>query len=362
MKKIRVGIVGFGGICNGVHAPGYVALGKEKAEITAVCDIKPEKLALAKEKFGLSDDCLFTDYRDLIKSGLVDAIDIATPNDVHCEIAEAAIDAGLDFSIEKPIGLNFEQAKHLYDKVMASDVRSFICFSWRYRPYTRYVRDIIKSGQLGKLYHIYIRCIKNSGLWEGRKLEWRFDKDRAGTGVLGDLGSHMIDITRFWGEEFDGVYAQRGTYITERQSETSDEILPVTTDDWCNINGMTKSGVPVTIALSRTATTIDDLIEFEVMGENGRLKYKYEWKTGVGVTNEIEACIGKTDMEGAGTHKLIPPAKYEANQSESFINLLNDIEDEYTAHLEEGMECQKVLDAAELSCELGRYVKISEIK
>lgn len=355
MKKQRIGLIGFGGICNSVHLRGYLEH-TDKAEITAVCDINPEKLKLAKEKLGLSDAQLFENYIDLMDSGLVDAVDICTSNDAHCKIALAAIDRKIPFSIEKPLGRNLAEAKEVFERAKAENVKSFICFSWRYREYTRFVRDIIQQGKLGKLYHIYVRCIKNSGLWEGRKLEWRFDKNRAGTGVLGDLGSHMIDIARFWGEEIDGVFAQSGIWIKERQSETGDEILPVTTDDWTNMNMMTKNGVPVTVAVSRTATAIGDLIEFEAYGENGNIKFTYS-----SGNYKIISCIGEIDMAGKGSHEIVPPAKYKANQSLSFINMLNGIEDEYTAHLEHGIACQQVLEAAEISAKTGKYIKISDL-
>lgn len=354
MKKQRIGIIGVGGIANGAHIPGYLEC--EDSIITAICDINEKRLNSVGEKLQIPKEGRFIDYNDLLNSGLVDAVDICTPNHVHCEIANAAVDLGFPFSVEKPIGVNYKETLELYKNVQKTKTPSFVCFSWRYRPYTRYVRDIVISGQLGNLYHIYIRCIKNSGLWEGRKLEWRFDKEKAGTGVLGDLGSHMIDITRFFGEEFDGVYAQSGIYVTERQKEDSNEIAQVTTDDWCNINAMTKNNVPVTIALSRCATTIDDLIEFEIIGENGRVKYMYE-----NGKQNIEICIGKIDMEGKGTHNIIPPAKYQANQSKSFINMLNGKKDEYTSEIIQGVECQKVLEAAVLSIETERYVKISEL-
>lgn len=107
MKKIRMGLIGFGGISKGVHVPGYLAH-PDKVEITAVCDINPERLSEAKEKFGLSDSALFADYRELLNSRLVDAVDIATSNDSHVEIAMAAIEKGLPFSIEKPIGRNLD--------------------------------------------------------------------------------------------------------------------------------------------------------------------------------------------------------------------------------------------------------------
>lgn len=356
MKKTRIGLIGFGGICQCVHLPGYLEH-TDIAEITAVCDIKPERLAQAKEQLHLDDSALFTDYRDLLKSGLVDAVDIATSNDAHCEIAEAAIDAGLPYSLEKPVGRNFEEAKRLYDKTIENNAVSFICFSWRYRQYTRYLRDIIKGGELGKLYHIYIRCIKDSGLWENRKLEWRFDKEKAGSGVLGDLGSHMIDITRFWGEEFDRVFAQTGIEVKERQVENGDEIKPVTTDDWCNISAVTESGVPVTIQLSRVATTISEVMEFEIMGENGRVRFLCS-----NGDMKAEICIGKRDMECGGTHEIVPPASYMANQSLSFLNLVRGCEDGYASRIDEGIACQKVLEAAAISAETGNFIKVSEVR
>mgnify|MGYP000846306320 FL=1 len=353
MKKIRMGLIGFGGISKGVHVPGYLAH-PDKVEITAVCDINPERLSEAKEKFGLSDSALFADYRELLNSRLVDAVDIATSNDSHVEIAMAAIEKGLPFSIEKPIGRNLDEAKKLFELAEAKKCKSFVCFSWRYRAYARLLRDIVKSGELGKIYHIYIRCIKDSGLWKGRRLEWRFDKEKAGSGVLGDLGSHMIDITRFIGEEFDTVFAQSGIFVERRQVENGDEIKPVTTDDWCNISAITKNGVPVTVNLSRVAKTIPDLMEFEIIGEGGRVKLSFSG------TMKMYIGIGKWDTECNGMHEIVPPASYNANQSLSFINLINGIEDEYTSHIIEGIECQKVLEAASRSIETGKAVKIEE--
>ena len=172
--------------------------------------------------------------------------------------------------------------------------------------------------------------------------------------MLGDLGSHMIDITRFIGEEFDTVFAQSGIFVDRRQVENGDEIKPVTTDDWCNISAITKNGVPVTVNLSRVAKTIPDLMEFEIIGEGGRVKLSFSG------TMKMYIGIGKWDTECNGMHEIVPPASYNANQSLSFINLINGIEDEYTSHIIEGIECQKVLEAASRSIETGKAVKIEE--
>lgn len=357
MKK-RIGIIGFGGICNGAHLSGYNKC-TDIAEITAVCDNDPEKLKEAKAILNLPDECLFENYNDLINSGLVDAVDICTPNYVHCEMAQAAVKAGLDYSIEKPIGINYAETKKLYDMTMNSSSRSFVCFSLRYDESFRYMRDIVKSGKIGKLRHIYITYLKDSGLIEGRRLEWRFEKEKAGSGVLGDLGVHLIDAVRFFGEEFDGVFAQMGVTVKERQTLDGTEVKPVTTDDWCNMNAVTKNGVCVTMRISRVATNTKDSIAIEVIGEEGKMAYELKSNDGgeVYANDGLRISIGKdAPMVGAQI-----PEDYKAIQSREFINMLNGEKSEFVANIGEGIECQKILEAAITSAQTGRYIKMSEI-
>lgn len=351
MKKVKVGLIGLGWVCNAVHIPGYLEV--DDCEITAVCDIKTDRLNKVGDELGIPQERRFTDYKDLIACEEVDVVDIATWNSVHCEIAKAAAYAGKAFSVEKPVGMTYEEALDLANVAKETGVESFVTLSWRYRHYTRYVKHLISSGKLGKLYHIYVRCIKDSGLWEGRPREWRFDASRGGTGVLGDLGSHMVDIVRFWGEEFVDVYAKRGAYITERPSEETGEMLPVDTDDWCNMLATLKSGTSCTINVTRCATTVANLMQFEVYGEKGKLIYTF-----LDEDQTIEFVDAKTKEK----EMLTPPAEFNANQSGSFINLVNGIEDEFTAKIEQGLECQAVLDAALISCEEERLVTIAEIK
>jgi len=351
MKKTRVGLVGVGWVSNDEHVTGY--LKTEECEITAVCDINEKRLHETADRCGVPMDHRFTDYRDLIACEDVDVVDIATWNSMHCPIAKEAALAGKSFSVEKPVGMNYAETLDLAKTAEKMGVESFVCLSWRYRPYTRYVKYLIGTGMLGKLYHIYVRCIKDSGLWEGRKLEWRFDKSRAATGVLGDLGSHMIDIVRFWGYEFTEVYADRGTIVKERPTEDTGEIKPVETDDWCHMNCRLNCETTCTIELTRCATAVPAIMQFEVYGENGRLVY----------TNDNDGqSIVFTDAKTKEVKTLTPPAEFEALQSRSFINLTRGIEDEYTAKIIQGLECQAVIDAALLSTEEHRPVTIAEIK
>lgn len=351
MKKVRVGLVGIGWICNAVHVEGYKEV--EECEISAICDIDEAKLKKVGDELGIPENRRFTDYKELIACEDVDVVDIATWNSVHCEIAKATALAGKAFSVEKPVGMNYAEALDLAKTAEEQGVESFVTLSWRYRPYTRYVKHLISSGKVGKLYHIYVRCIKDSGLWKGRKREWRFDKSRGGSGVLGDLGSHMVDIVRFWGQEFKDIYCKTGIFIKERPSEEDGTILPVDTDDWCNMMASLESDASCTIQLTRCATTVANLMQFEVYGEKGKLVYTFL---------DDDQTIEFVDAETNEKEMLTPPPEFDAVQSKSFINLVNGIEDEFTAKIIQGLECQAVLDAAIISSEENRVVTIAEIK
>ena len=351
---VRVGIVGVGRIImEWAHWPEYKKL-TDICKITAICDIDEKRLKCAGDEMGIPEEYRFTDYNDLIACQEVDVVDIATWNCNHCEIAEAAVAAGKPYSVEKPVGMNYTETKHLYESTEAKGLPSFICLSWRYRSYPRYMRHLVLGGKMGKIFHINVRCIKESGLWAGRCREWRFEKSKASSGVLCDLGSHMIDVVRFLGQEFKEVFASTGIFIKERPSEEDNSILvPVDTDDWCNITADLESEASCTIQLSRMAATYPSLVEIEIFGETGRLYYRNE---------NGRDLLTYTDFNTKETEDLVPPEEFGAVQSRSFINLVNGIEDEYTAKLAQGVECQAVIDAALLSSVENRPVLVSRIK
>lgn len=355
MKKVRIGLIGAGGIANGVHIPGYLAI-PEECEITALCDIRQDALRAAGDRLNIPEERRFRNARELIRCPQVDAVDICTPNNLHCEMAKEAVLAGKPFSVEKPVGMNYPEVRELYELAEERGVPGFVCFSWRYNKYIRFIKSILDRGELGTLYHLYIRCIKDSGLWPGRKLEWRFDEKQAGSGVLCDLGSHMVDITRFLGYEFQSVYAERGTIVKTRQKEDSEEYAPVTTDDWCNMTARLDNGVSATIQVSRAATAVANLFEFELYGSGGTILFSG------GSDTKIELCLGTTDLLGKGRHTVTPPESFGANQSKSFVDLVNGKIDGYTSRLPEGLGCQAALDAALQSCESRRPVPVRKIR
>ncbi|MDD5603688.1 MAG: Gfo/Idh/MocA family oxidoreductase, partial [Eubacteriales bacterium] len=333
MKKIRVGLIGTGGIMNAIHIPGY--LKSEKNEITAICDIDPAALKKTGDKLNIPEEARFLKYEDLIKSGLVDAVDIATPDVSHCEIASTAIKHNLPFSTEKPMGMNYREVKDVCDAAEKKGIPGMVCFSWHYRPFVRLMREQALSGRIGDVYHLYIRCIKDSGLWEGRRLEWRFDEKQSASGVMGDLSSHMIDIARFVGNEFISVCADAGIFVKERRELHSEKLVPVTTWDWCNIIAKMENGANATFQISRTTKHIGDWIRVEIYGSKGRLCY--------------DNLNGKQTLEiqaGGQPESLTPDDSHDANQSEAFINIINGKKDGLEASLDNARKAQAVLSAA----------------
>ena len=357
MKK-RIGIIGYGWVASVNHRNSY-ALAKD-AEIVAVCDVKEAARKKAQADFGLSEDRLFDDYKALIDSGLCDMVDICTPNAYHCEQAKYALNAGLAVSMEKPAGINSREVEEVRALAEEKGLPVFICFTWRHMPTTRFLKDVIDSGAVGKVYHCYIKCIKESGLWEGRRLEWRFDKEQAGTGVLCDLGSHMIDFLGWMNERIVGLSANRGIFIKERQLLDSDEWASVTTDDYANILADLSSGATANIELSRCAKTEDQLVEFIIYGEKGYIRFcNY-------VGEGLEICYGDKETIAKGKVRVETPEKYgtpgDIYQSQSFVDMANGVTDNFTSTVDDGLEAQLVIDAAIKSDKEKRYVTIEEIR
>ena len=143
----------------------------------------------------------------MIKDSDLDAIIISTPDDLHYEMTMHALDAGLSVLCEKPLALKAQHAWEMYKKAEKIGVKHMIYFTYRWRPFYRYLRDLIRQGFIGRCYNCEIQYPMGYGR-SGEYL-WRFDKKRA-NGVLGDLGSHMIDMARWLvGEIVSGQCAVR---------------------------------------------------------------------------------------------------------------------------------------------------------
>lgn len=351
---IRMGVIGLGGIANGVHIPGIEKSCEMK--LTAICDIDEEKLKDAAKKYGVDEAHCFTDYHGLIACPDVDAVSICTPNDVHFSMAMEAVNAGKPYACEKPVTMNAAQADKLAERTKAAGISNMVCFSYRFKASARYARDIVARGLLGDIYHADMQYFQAWGLPDANVgLVWRFVKERTGSGALGDLGCHAFDLVRFvTGKEYVKVISHADTYVRQRMKlDGSGEMGVSDVDDFCNTLAEMEDGVSASFQITRLAFGRGNYQRLELYGSKGSLIYKLDEKP---EEDELEICIGQPSGEANTFTKLPIPWRFHSDQMQSFADLLHDHGDGLPANIEDARRNQHVVDAAMASFEEGRWI------
>ena len=205
-KRVRVGVVGTSWWADLMYLPSLKS--HSQAELIAVCGRNRERAKEIAQKYDIP--YVFTDYRVMIEKADLHALVVSTPDDLHYPITVNALDAGLHVLCEKPLALNVVQAKEMYEKAEALGVKHMVLFTYRWLPPYRYVHELIDQGYLGRLFHCSIRYV--GGFGRNAQDRWRLDPERA-RGVLGDLGSHMIDLARWYFGDIAKVSAHLATFV-----------------------------------------------------------------------------------------------------------------------------------------------------
>ncbi len=353
----RLGLIGLGGIMRGAHIPGIQKC--PDLSIAALCDINPAVLAEQGEKLGIPESRRFLDYRDLVTCPDVDAVDIATPNDVHAPIALAAIAAGKPLSCEKPLALNAADAEAVASAAQAAGLPNMVCFSYRYKSAARFARDIVRRGDIGRVHHISIQYFQSWGLEDAHcPLVWRFVKARTGSGALGDLGSHAADLVPFvTGLRYRRVVGQCATVVTERPlpgdpSKTG----PVDVDDTANYMAEMEGGATCCFQITRLAFGRGNYQRMEVYGSKGALVYTLDAdRSG---RDTLDLCLGKAMGAGGSYVRVEIPERYHADQERSFADVLNGRGDGLSATLADGAANMRLMDAVLESQRTGRWIDL----
>ena len=224
--KIRVGIIGTGGIASGFHIPSFMA--HPNAEVVAVCDVYEARAKKTAERFSISKT--YKEYEKLIASGEVDAVDVTTPNNMHYPPVIAALKAGLHVICEKPLAMNAQQAHEMYELAKKNNLRNMVNFTFRAFPACAKIKELINDGYVGKPYLVNIQYFADYAMPNAPRA-WRQDKPISGSGVLGDLGSHAIDQARLYLGDISRVCAHLLTIAKQRNLPNSTEIVDIQVDD-----------------------------------------------------------------------------------------------------------------------------------
>ena len=355
-KVIRIGSVGLGGIWTGVHEPGIRR--RPDLELVAICDIDEEKLKAAGEKYGIDEAHRFVDYHDLINCPDVDAVDICTSNDAHFEIGMAAVEAGKPYDIEKPITMTAEEADILANATKEKGIKNMVCFSYRFKAAARYAKDLIAQGKIGKVYHVDMQYFQAWGLPRvDCPLAWRFIKNRTGSGALGDLGCHALDLVRFvLGKEYTNIVGHTGTYVKERKLEKGEGVGQVDVDDFCNYMADMEDGISASFQITRFGFGRGNYQRMEIYGSEGAIVYSLDATPGL--EDEIEVCSGDINADAHVFSKLPIPQQYYSDQMQSFADILNGVGDGMPATIFDGQANQHVVDTILESAEAGKWMEI----
>ncbi len=221
----RMGIIGVGWGAR-VQIPAFRAAGWD---IVAICGRTPEKVQRIAAEHSIPH--AFTDYRLLINLPQVDLVSIVTPPAWHKEMALAALAAGKHVLCEKPTALNAQEAREMWQAALVSDRIALIDHELRFLPTRRRMWEMIREGYLGTLYTVTYTYRSSFRRNPNRPWTWWSDAAQGG-GILGALGSHMVDALRWWFGEITEVCGHLVTFIPERQDPKTGEKRPVTADDY----------------------------------------------------------------------------------------------------------------------------------
>jgi len=311
---------------------------------------------------------------------VIDEVDVfynLGPNHVHAEPSIAALEAGTPVFCEKPLAPTLDAAEEMAAAARAADVPAGSAFNYRFVPALRYAKGLIDDGELGEIHHVRGRYLQDWLVDPEAPWSWRNDEEMAGSGALGDLGSHTIDLAHFLvGEqagEIERVSGHLQTFVDERPVEDGEtpedeavETRPVTVDDAYSAQAQFENGAMGTFEASRFANGHKNDHTIEIQGSNGSLKFSLERLNELEVLREDSRgyeTILVTDESDPYIEHWWPPG-HVIGWEHTFVHenyeFLSAVAEggEFHPNFEDGLAAQRVLDAVERSDERSSWVNV----
>ena len=291
-RKLNVAMIG-GGFMGKAHALAYAAMPMFFWPSPAIphrkvlVDVTKDLAETGRQRYGFDEAA--HDWREVVTRKDIDIVDIVTPNDSHAEIAIAAAKAGKHIICEKPLARTGAEAKAMLDAVQAAGVTHMVAFNYRRTPAVALARKYIEDGRIGKILSFRGTYLQDWSADANGPLSWRFQKAVAGSGAVGDIGTHVIDMARYLVGEITAVNAIVKTYIGERplQSGGFDQLAAsdksgkgprgkVDVDDEMLTLVKFEGGATGSIEATRNAYGRNNFITFEIHGDKGSIAFNYE--------------------------------------------------------------------------------------
>lgn len=375
-RSLGIGMVGYA-FMGAAHsqawrnAPSFFTLPLHP-EMTALCGRNAEAATAVAERFGWQS--VETDWRLLLKRSDIDLIDICTPGDTHAEIAIAALEAGKHVLCEKPLANSVAEAEAMTaaaEKAAESGIRSMVGFTYRRVPAIGLAQRLVAQGRIGTVRNVRAQYLQDWIVDPQAPLFWRLRKEVAGSGALGDIGAHIIDLVQYiTGESITGLSALTATFVKERplpesatglSGTSGTEMGEVTVDDAAVFISKLSGGGLATFEATRFATGRKNAIRIEINGSEGSVAFDFE------DMNILHFYDYNDDPEIAGFRRILvtesvhpfvagwwPPGHligYEHGFTHQVVDLINDIAHDRNPRpsFADGLRVQRILDAVEKS-------------
>lgn len=380
-RSLRVGMVGYA-FMGAAHshawrtAPRFFDL-PLTPELTAICGRNRDAATAAAEKLGWAS--VETDWRELIARDDIDLIDICTPGNTHREIALAALAAGKHVLCEKPLANTVAEAEEMADAAAQAAARGALAmcgFTYRRTPALTLAKRFVEEGRLGSIRHVRAQYLQDWLSDENAPLTWRLDREKAGSGALGDIGAHSIDIAQWiTGQSIVGVSALTHTFVEERpvggdfvglggRGDTADaEKGAVTVDDAAIFSARLDGGAIGVFEATRYAQGRKNAMRIEINGSLGSISFDFE------ESNVLNYYDARDEAEAIGFRRIIVTEPehpyvgnwwptghglgYEHGFTHQVVDLVNDIaaKRQPRPSFADAAQVQRVLQAVEHSAE-----------
>ncbi|MCT2086887.1 Gfo/Idh/MocA family oxidoreductase [Microbacterium enclense] len=341
-------------------------------EMAVVVGRNADAVASAAAKWGWAESA--TDWREVIARDDIDIVDIVTPGDSHAEIAIAALEAGKHVLCEKPLANTVAEAEAMAEaaaRAAARGIRSMVGFTYRRVPAVTLMRDMVAEGAIGTVQQVRAAYRQDWLVDPEMPLAWRLQKEHAGSGALGDIGAHIIDMTQFvTGLDVDRVTGTLETIVKQRPLQAAGSGLSgsagegvgdVTVDDAAIFTGRLSNGALASFEATRFATGRKNALTIEVSGDRGALAFDLEDLNSLRFYDRTAAEGRQGFTQILVTEPVHPyvaawwPAGhmlgYEHGFTHQVVDLVDAIDSATDPHpsFAEGLSVQRVLDAVERS-------------
>ncbi|RPF38048.1 Gfo/Idh/MocA family protein [Streptomyces sp. TLI_185] len=297
VDSLGVAVVGFGWMGR-VHTQAYARVLHHypqlglRPQLVTVAEEVPGRAEEAAGQFGFASTT--RDWRDVVKDPRIQAVSITAPNFLHREIGVAMAEAGKHIWIEKPVGLSAADARAVADAVATAGVQGAVGFNYRNAPAVEAARELIASGAIGTVTHVRVRLFSDYAAHPESALTWRYEKERGGSGVLGDLASHGADLARYLLGDIEALTADTAVFIPERARPTGataghtratgGELGPVENEDYVNCLLRFASGARGVLEACRVSVGEQNNYGFEVHGTKGAVFWDFRRMNELGVS------------------------------------------------------------------------------